>query len=147
RDEALVRKAETPVHPFDLGGHVPRGQVVVLGEDGERLYHRVRRRNSLRSDSSSSYRPRQTVVTVTEPSSSTPRIAVHMCEASSLTATPRAPVSSFSPPAISSPATYPTWACPWNGSAWCSQSAWKPIGPSMICACAPSTSCGRSLGK
>src|SRR5205823_5599925 len=102
RDETLVRETESPVDHVDLFGQVPRGQVVVLGKDGEGSNHFVSRRNSLRSDSSSSYRPRQTVVTVTEPSSSTPRIAVHRCAASILTATPRAPVSSFSPPAISS---------------------------------------------
>ena len=103
RDDArLVEADRAAVELGELVGHVPPRQVLVLGEDAERLDHRVSVRNSERSDSSSSYRPRQTVVTVTEPSSSTPRIAVHRCAASSLTATPRAPASCRSPSAISS---------------------------------------------
>src|SRR5262249_47478026 len=102
RDDALVREANSAVEPLDLGRDVPARQVVILREDGERLDHLVRMRNSLRSDSSSSYSPRQTVVPVREPPSSAPRIAVQRCAASPLPATPRAPVSSCSPPAISS---------------------------------------------
>ena len=49
-------------------------------------------------------------------------------------------------PRISGPATYATCATPWNGSAWCSQSAKNEIGPSTIWLRAPSA-CGRTLGR
>src|SRR2546421_251208 len=39
------------------------------------------------------------------------------------------------------------WACPWNGSAWCSQSELNAMGPSMIWPSSASGSPPASVGK